>query len=310
MPCYHPLHGWQASYTNPETGKRPVVFKLSHAGRTPVAVSVPCGKCVGCRLERSRQWALRGVHEASLHDENSFVTLTYSDKYLPAGGTLIKKHGQDFLKRLRKRRPPRSVRFLMCGEYGDEKRRPHYHAILFGVSFPDQVPFGLSSDKTSVLYTSAELSDLWTFGHASVGAATFESIAYVARYCVKKNTPKMEFMGETRYEHIDLETGEVLPVQCEYNTMSLKPAIGKDWYMQFKSDVFPSDEAVVRGKVMKPPKYYDRLLEVEDPEALALIKADRKEQAALRAADSTKRRLLEREEIKLAQTKTLKRSIE
>lgn len=306
MPCYHPLHGYYSKSLNP-TGKRSIVFKLSRA-LSPEHVPVACGKCYGCKLERSRQWAVRGLHEVQLHDDNSFITLTYGPEHLPSGGTLIKKHWQDFAKRLRKRRPPRSVRYLHCGEYGVEARRPHYHAILFGVRFLDQQPYDTSADGC-ILYTSAELAALWPFGFSTVGEATFESIAYVARYTVKKNQPKLTFMGEERYEHIDLDTGEVLPVQSEYLTCSLKPAIGKNWFDQFKGDVYPSDEVIIRGKQQKPPKYYDTLLGMRDAEQLAVIKDLRKHQALDREADNTTRRLAEREEIKIAQTSNLKRGL-
>lgn len=200
--------------------------------------------------------------------------------------------------------PINPIRFLHCGEYGDEKRRPHYHTILFGLRFLDQQPYKRTA-AGHLLYTSAELSALWPFGLATVGEATFESIAYVARYIVKK----LDFYGEKAYEHIDLDTGEVLPLLAEYTTRSLKPAIGKEWYERFPGDVYPSDEVVVRGKVMKPPKYYDTLLERTDAELLAAIKERRKAAALERDADSSTRRLREREVVKLAQTNQLKRSL-
>lgn len=316
MPCYHPLHGYYSKALNP-TGKRSIVFKLSRA-ISAERVSVSCGKCIGCKLESSRQTAVRGTHEVQMHEDNSFLTLTYAPEHLPPNGTLVKKHHQDFLKRVRKKYvryaidpetlegwPINPIRYLHCGEYGEKHRRPHYHTILFGLRFMDQQPYS-RTEQGHVLHTSAALTALWPFGLATVGEATFESIAYVARYIVKK----LDFYGEKAYEHLDLDTGELSFLQPEYTTRSLKPAIGKEWYARYRSDVYPSDEVIVRGKAMKPPKYYDTLLERADAEAHAAIKERRKEQALLRDDDASTRRLAEREVVKLVQTKTLKRSIE
>lgn len=112
------------------------------------------------------------------------------------------------------------------------------------------------------------------------------------------------------YETVEPETGEIIQLQPEYTTMSLKPAIAKNWYAQFRSDVYPDDFAVIRGQKMKPPKYYDRLLELEDPEARAAIKVRREDEALLRQGDSTTARLRVREEVKLAQIANLKRGLE
>ena len=79
MPCYSPLKGFR----NLESGG--IVFKRSSiAGE---AMEVACGQCLGCRLDRSRMWAIRIVHEASLHDDNCFLTLTY----VPVGMGWIRK---------------------------------------------------------------------------------------------------------------------------------------------------------------------------------------------------------------------------
>jgi len=245
------------------------------------------------------------MHEASLHEDNSFITLTYDRDHLPQGGTLIKKHYQDFMKRTRKRHTGRNIKYFHCGEYGDENRRPHYHAILFGLAFPDQVFYKTSKDG-SLLYQSEELQKLWPFGFSTVGEVTFESAAYVARYAMKKLT----FYGEDAYEHIDLDTGEVTRLQHEYTTRSLKPAIGKLWLKEFKDEVYSSDSVTMRGREMKPPKYYDRCLEVQDIDAYTAIKEARKKQALLHGQDSTTRRLRDREIVKLAQISTLTRTLD
>ena len=130
MPCFSPLDGYRSRTVN-ASGKRSIVFDI-HEGFHDRPVSVPCGQCVGCRLEKSRQWAMRCVHEASLYDENCFITLTYDDEFLPVGGSLDKGAFPRFMKRLRKKFEPRRIRFYHAGEYGDRFGRPHYHALLFG----------------------------------------------------------------------------------------------------------------------------------------------------------------------------------
>lgn len=307
MPCYHPLHGYYAKHPNPDTGKRSWVRKLSYA-KNAERLTIPCGRCIGCRLEHSRQWAMRCVHEAQLHDDNAFITLTYAPENTPLGGTLIKKDFQDFAKRLRKRFPLRThgkIKYYHCGEYGERLGRPHYHALLFGIDFPDKEHFK-SSATGEPIYTSAILSRLWPAGFSTTGAVTFESAAYVARYVTKKITGEL---AEEHYRRIDPETGEVHILLPEYTTMSLKSPIGKDWYQRFKTDVYPSDSVVLRGKEMKPPKFYDRLLELEDPEARAALRERRMRQALKHEGDQTTRRLQDREQVKLAQISNLKREL-
>lgn len=301
MPCYSPLKGWYARRAN-SSGKRSLVFKSELGFSEPVLVS--CGQCIGCRLEYSRQWAVRCVHEAQLHDANCFLTLTYRNECLPRGGTLVKKHVQDFFKRLRRRCGCR-VSYFHCGEYGEQLARPHYHSLLFGYDFPDKVFFKMTPDG-SRLYTSAFLEDLWPFGFATIGALTFESAAYVARYAVKKMRGAA---AKRHYQKVDILTGEIYQLLPEYVTMSLNPAIAINWYAKFNSDVFPSDEVVMRGKAMRPPRFYDTLYGRDFPDALKLLKESRVRAAAEFADNNTVERLNVRRVVKEAQLQFLKREI-
>lgn len=286
---------------------------------------------------------MRLLHENQLHSESCFITLTYAAENLPYGGTLIKKHFQDFAKRLRKRFHGRKIKYFHCGEYGEacahcglSRRRcrcpsfvvalgrPHYHAVLFGVTFDDQEHFKDSADG-SAINTSETLQRLWPAGFVTVGAVTFKSAAYVARYCLKKINGKAKITPVRRtpnsllltpYERLS-EDGEIITLQPEYTTMSLKGSapgqpggIAAEWYRRFKTDAYPSDFIVINGKKMKPPKYYDRLLELEDPEARAALRERRMAEALKRESDSTTARLLVREQVKIAQTRALKRGIE
>ena len=102
MACYYPLKGYRARAVNPKTGKRSIVFDSS-LGFMDMPVEFACGQCIGCRIERSRQWAIRCVHEAQLYEANCFITLTYAPEHLPKNGSLVLEHFQKFMKRLRKR---------------------------------------------------------------------------------------------------------------------------------------------------------------------------------------------------------------
>jgi len=308
MACYRPLHGYKALTTNP-SGKRSIVFN-SREGYGDLKIVLPCGQCIGCRLERSRQWAIRCVHEASLYEENSYITLTYEEKKLPPHGSLLVSDFQKFMKRLRKKYSSKIIRFFQCGEYGEQGGRPHYHACLFNHDFNDKVPWKQINGHQ--LYTSQALSDLWPLGFSTVGALTFESAAYVARYITKKITgPRAKLF----YEGFDEETGEYFQIKPEYTTMSRGGrgelgGIGKGWYEKYKGDVYPHGFVILRGKKLRPPKFYDSQFEITDPAGYAQVKADRQNKGALHAIDNTHERLAVREDCKILQVKRLKRSYE
>lgn len=281
MACYSPLKAWRIWFE----GKWQMVFKPVGDPRDWIQgvnfFDLPCGRCIGCRLERSRQWAVRCVHEAFLHDCNSFLTLTYSPANLPEGGTLVLRDLQLFLKRLRKRFSGVSVRFFACGEYGESFARPHYHVVLFGFDFPDKVFFKVDGGNT--LYTSAILSDLWPFGFCLIGDCTFESCAYVARYITKK-----QFGASAE----DYYAGR----KPEFVTMSRRPGIGHGWISKFTSDVYPYDEVIVRGKACKPPRYYDEFLRLTDSDAFVKLKASRE----IPASELSDCRLMQKEQYRTA----------
>lgn len=264
-----------------------------------------------------------------MYEENCFITLTYAPEHLPNDLSLHKAHYQKFMKRLRFHIQPKTVRYYMCGEYGSENERPHYHACLFNYDFPDKQ---LWKDARGVkLYISDELTKLWPYGFSTIGDVTFESAAYVARYIMKKVTGKQalevdETTGLRPYELFDTLTGEVHERQPEYTAMSLKPGIGAKWYEKYKNDVYPSDNVVVNGTRMRPPKYYDTLLERElsDPDQVHTygqhiqqqldtyyrdLKESRKEAALRHADNNTPRRLKDRETFKAQQVSHLIRNL-
>ena len=292
MPCFKPLNVWQRvpgaqvtfSPTSPDDRK----------------LRIPCGQCIGCRLRRSQEWAARIVHEASESKNNAFVTLTY--EHVPYGGTLVKRHLQLFMKRLRKR-VPQKVRFFGVGEYGEQTKRPHYHVVLFNY-WPQDAEY-FRDINGNRYYVSNELSELWPRGHHLCGHVTFDSAAYCARYCTKKITGAA---ANEHYEQLVEETGEIIQREPEFAVMSRRPGIGKDWFAKYRDDVFPSDEVIVKGRQIKPPRYYDKLFELEDECGFSKVKALRTE-AAANDEHSTTKRLRDREEVTEAQLKLKRRML-
>lgn len=230
------------------------------------------------------------MHEAALHDENCFITLTYDDEHIPAGGSLVYSDFQRFMRRLRKRLD-KKVRFYMCGEYGEKFLRPHYHALLFGWR-PSDLKLFKEGGSGHAIYTSEFLSSLWTDGFASVGELSFESACYVARYCTKKVTGPN---ADSHYWRTDLRTGECFSVVPEFGHMSLKPGIGAQWLEKFVADVYPGDH-VYNGHIpSKPPRYYDKRLAILDPDTSEFMEYVRYQKSFASSIDSTVERLRARE---------------
>ena len=307
MACYHPISAGLSGYsTNSATGRvyRRVIFKPNDP-EIVQSVSLPCGQCIGCRLERSRQWAMRCMHEAQLHENNCFITLTYDNTHLPSDQSLHYRDFQLFIKRLRKRYPTTKISYYMAGEYGESFGRPHYHACIFGLDFHDKKLWKRTSSG-SLIYRSDDLETLWPFGYSSIGDVNFESAAYVARYIMKKQTGKDSLK---KYQYTDLKTGEIVQMTPEFNKMSLKPAIGLNWYKKYKNDVFPHDYVVLKGKKLKPPKYYSNLYKNDNPYEYEQILAIREHGAKLNHADNTYERLAVKEQVTQAKLRKLKRTL-
>jgi len=296
MPCFHPLAAWQT-----ESGD--VVFV--ERGKIRRSLTLPCYQCVGCRLERSRQWAVRCMHEAAMHEFNSFVTLTYDDENLPNDSSLNYRHFQLFIKRVRRKFDAR-VRFYMCGEYGETTSRPHYHACIFGLRPADLYRWRTSSAGFQ-RYRSESLERLWSRGSVEVGDVSFESAAYVARYIMKKVTGKD---AERHYEICDPYTGEIHNRIPEFTRMSLKPGIGANWYKAYKAEVFPLDRVVVRGVECKPPRYYFNMLKSDPSDLSDSVEYSRYLKSLKLGDDNTPERLAVKEAVTLARVSTLKRSVE
>ncbi|AXH77790.1 MAG: replication initiator protein [Microviridae sp.] len=306
MPCFGPLDGWM-SRERTATGKRRMSFKIRESYHD-LPITVPCGKCLGCKLERARQWSLRCYHEAKMWGKNSFLTLTYSGENLPLvlGTSIPTLRPRDFvlfMKRLRRQRLER-IRFLQCGEYG-ALGRPHHHCLLFNCDFPDKEAFKIAPSG-EVIFRSRELEELWPYGFSSIGAVTVESAAYVARYTTKKISnddvpcPKEEIEGVLTAE------GAVK----EYITMSRRPGIGRLWIERYWKDVYPGDRVhTIDGRSHRPPRYYDDYFKEVRPKGYARLKR-RRVDSVVRDEQSSGR-VIAKQIIAEANVKTrLKRSIE
>jgi hypothetical protein len=328
MPCYRPLTAFRSKDIG-VSGKRKMVFKPELAlgygiGLEPIPQLLACGQCIGCRILYSGNWAVRGMHEASLYTDNSFITLTYDDEHLPSDMSLSLRHHQLFMKRLRKLfsngitlpngsvYQRKKIRFFHCGEYGDKLGRPHYHTILFNLDFPDKT-LHMERDGNKI-YTSDILSKLWSeprtnvpYGFVTIGSVTFQSIAYVARYCMKKITGER---AEAHYTRVDANTGEVIHLKPEYVTMSRRPGVGKEWFEKFGNEVIRDDFVIMNGNKVKPPRYYDSQFELLNPEGFEAMKLERRRVGRLNKENNTPERLRVREIVKKSKFTILKRELE
>jgi len=232
------------------------------------------------------------MHEASMHAVSSFVTLTYDDAHLSA--SLNYSDFQRFMYRVRKRFGP--TRFFMCGEYGVQNWRPHFHALLFGLTFKDGQVIGTD------LYRSRELELLWPYGYSSFGGVSMQSAGYVARYSLKKVTGDA---ASSHYSRVDSRTGEIVQLVPEFGHMSLKPGIGFEWFKKYWKDVFAARDGVVMpgGHVMPAPRYYWKLLESIDWDRREELELERYLTAGKFAEDTTAARLAVRELCQLAKEK-------
>lgn len=258
-------------------------------------VVVPCGQCIGCRLDRSREWANRMMMEMEYHDTAYFLTLTYDDAHVPVHQyydeqyvdpdtgevldgikfydslSLEPKDMTDFIKRLRRQQEyyfgRKGIMYFLCGEYGSQTMRPHYHAIVYDIRLPDLEPFGRSIGGVYQYYRSRSLEKLWPYGFVGVANVTWETCAYVARYILKKQT------GQNASFY---DTFNLVP---EFVRMSLKPAIGLRYYEDHKDTIFDEDaihfKTAMRGITCKPPAYFDKRFDMEYPSKMAEIKSQR-----------------------------------
>lgn len=264
--CAFPVTAYWFGELNKETGGKVLKFGMSYSSMNYKEVyELPCNTCYPCQARRKAVIGLRAMHEATEHLHNCFITLTVNDCYMNEvfpDNSLNHRPFQLFAKRLRKfisckypELPP--IKILMCGEYGEEKNRPHFHAIIFGFDFEDKIKFGK-------YYISNTLAKLWQYGFHSIGEVNFDSCAYIAKYVVKKKDDKDYINEDTgvfrKKEYIVYPKGLGLKKFEKYY---------KDWYNL--GYIYSQ-----KGFKMSLPSYYDRKYAELEPEKMELIKEERK----------------------------------
>lgn len=300
MPCVHPIPAWRNTYSSISTRKRAApVFRypaLKAAQGLVKEMKLPCGKCIECRIDYSRQWAMRGACELQTSSTASFLTLTYNSENLPPDGSLQKSHYQKFLKRLR--RAGYKFTYMLAGEYGSKLSRPHYHAIIFGEDFK-QGSYTAPVQQTAEmpLYVNDKITNIWGKGYVVMGEVSFAAIQYVAGYITKK------INGDMAKDHYKGK----LP---EFMRVSLKTPIGSRWFDKYASDVYPRDEFIHDGKAMRPPKYFQRRYAKQNPEKALDLSVKRETVAESMSGQWTPERLAARKAITLAKFKMHVRRLE
>jgi len=312
MSCFHPVSAWFSNEVNP-SGKRSLVFNIKerYKGNDPrydKEIKIPCGRCVGCKGDKQKEWAVRILSEQITNEHSYFLTLTYNDKYRPVTEsglpTLDKKRFQDFLKRLRKKFGKCRIRFFQCGEYGEKNINPHHHMILFGPLLYDNVEITYSEKTDYKMYINPRIQEVWSdpktkesYGFHTVGALTPESALYCAKYATKK------LYGELR----DKVYGDRIP---EYATMSNRPGLGHDFIKRYYKDVYNQDKFVVKdGFVVRPPKFFDDFYKKHFDEHFEEIQLERREYAIQHEEPDWQRTLAKEQYKKLLSDRKKERSI-
>lgn len=244
---------------------------------------LPCGHCTGCKMQNASSWANRMEMELPYHENAWFLTLTYDNEHVPwsynQGLGVNKKTGeieienltlnyedmQKFWKRLRRyieyhKMGIGKLMYFQAGEYGGKTHRPHYHAIVYDLPIEQKDLKVYKKRNGSVYYNVEWLSKLWGMGHVVIAQAEWKAMAYTARYTTKK------IYGHDAKRYYE-ELG-VLPERC---MMSKNPAIGEKYYQDHKEEIYTKDEIQLKnGKRCKPPRYFDKLFDLEHSNAKPL----------------------------------------
>lgn len=327
MVCYHPIDAVLPAVPDKDGKKHlffnkgknssllfddsPIVRDMAdYANIHGFKIKIPCGRCIGCRLDYSRHWAVRSVHEAFMNgDNNTFVTLTFNDEHLPDNYSLSKPYIQSWLKRFRKRFGD-GIRYMLCGEYGEKFKRPHYHILFYDFKFPDQKYW--TSRNGQIYYRSDILEDLWTDPYSSdsrgfsvIGDVSFESSAYVARYVTKKFFSKDSYLVKKYYDGLE----------PEFMLMSRMPGLGNEYIHKYYKDIFNHGYIVLPNKHKAPiPRYYINELKKIDEDFYNRYKLDKLHELYnnlfVDNPDETQQRLEVREELKKMSCDRLYRTYE
>lgn len=347
MSCNYPITAFRSNKHKTANGKSLIVFNEQAIDHTFEKIELPCSRCEACKISRSREWALRCVHESQCFAPyNCMLTLTYNDENLPKYGSLTRGPRSDFtlfMKRVRKRykgclgvvdalgNGSFPIRFFQCGEYGEKLTRPHHHVLLFNFRFPDATH--RETREGVKLYTSDKLDELWSRQieykdaykyqlstlwegddgklYAKMGYCTIGEVNFQsAAYVARYILKKHGKLLDMRRMMVPDEDGVAILLEEEYITMSRRPGIGKMWFDHYQGDCYPKDFITHKNVKFKIPRYYDAIYDVTNPEELAKLKLKRKEVACRNPEENTYFRRSQKAEVLRSKLKRLVRGYE
>lgn len=189
--------------------------------KLPDGTEVACRLCSLCRERAVNDWVGRNIAETKTAKAAFAVTLTYGrnragDVDHERASVLTYSDFQKFIKLLRFH--GHDVRYHVTGEYGSQKGRAHWHAMLY---FMDSKPAvvldknwhweAVNADGQRVFGKNGEPHFFWPHGYAFITKPNFHSVRYNCKYIMKG-------MGEDeRQGHMG---------------MSKKPPLGTRYFQQ------------------------------------------------------------------------------
>lgn len=293
-----------------ETAEKKLIRKIKDESCT----LIPCGHCAGCKLTSRSSWANRMEMELPYHENAWFLTLTYDDEHVPwsyNNGLGINKWTgeveienltlnyddlEGFWKRLRRyiqyhKKGNKKIVYYAAGEYGGTTHRPHYHAIVYDLPIKKDELKEYKRKKGAVYYNCEWINKVWGLGFVVLSPATWNSMSYTAGYTTKKIYGKE---GKEFYKELG-----ILP---EDNRMSLKPGIGAQYYYDHAEEIYSKDQIQLKnGKICKPPRYFDKLFDLEHSNAKPLTEKQEKEiEETTEKAESEELKAIKRERRRIA----------
>ena len=241
MQCINPLKAGFDKAGN-------ITFSSKASDKSLESFAFECRKCLPCRLNIAREKAIRSMHEAKMHPENIFLTLTYDEEHLKSP-RLNYDDFQKFMKRLRFKNSEKKITYIVTGEYGDKNKRPHWHALVFNYR-PSDSKHLYTSERGDEVFSSKELGEIWGKGRCEYGSLTLDSANYVARYAAKKLTHGKD--DEHDYHPI--------------HRISSRRGIGRTWIERYWKHTFRNGFIVLNGTKMRIPRYYTDWLKQHKPD--------------------------------------------
>lgn len=304
---YGPQYRFEAN----EKLKKQKEIKLKQLIKENNAQLIPCGHCAACKLTASSSWANRMEMELPYHENAWFVTLTYNNENIPYRYTWDNSTGEvitenyslkfddltKFWKKLRRyidyhiKDYKGQLMYFAAGEYGSVTHRPHYHAIIYDLPIK-QEDLKIYKHRDGAVYYNCEwLEKVWGLGYVVIAPAEWKAMAYTARYTTKKIYGKE---GKEFYEGLGI-------VQ-EDNRMSTKPAIGAQYYYDHAKEIYDEDKIYLKnGKICKPPRYFDKLFDLEHTKAKPLsAEEERSIEDTIEKAESEELKAIKRERRRIA----------